>query len=149
MKTTIWIGTLIGVAVVAGNFALNGSSQATDKPGEKASKNQPAPTTTQVLMKDKLAYAKKALEGLAIENLDKIAESAQRMRMISRAASWYVIGSDEYSRISENFQEQAADMERHAKENNLDAASLDYMRITLTCVQCHKYMRVYRSKEKP
>jgi hypothetical protein len=148
MKTKIAIGMIIGIVVVSGAFALDGHGQARDKPDKKAAK-KPGPTTTQVLMKDKLAHANKALEGLAIENFDGIAESAQMMRMISRAASWYVIGSDEYSRISKNFQEQAADLERHAKEKNLDAASLDYMRITITCVQCHKYMRDYRSKEKP
>jgi hypothetical protein len=149
MKTKIGIGMIVGIVIVTGAFALNDRSQAGDKPDEKAAKKPPGPTTTQVLMKDKLANANKALEGLAVADFDKIAESAQMMRMISRAASWYVIGSDEYSLISKNFQEQAGDLERHAKEKNLDAASLDYMRITVTCVQCHKYMRDYRGKAKP
>jgi hypothetical protein len=37
-------------------------------------------------------------------------------------------------------------MERHAGEKNLDACSMDYMRITLTCVQCHRYMRENKNK---
>jgi hypothetical protein len=100
-------------------------------------------------MRDKLQFASKALDGLAVEDYGKIAESASMMRMISRAASWYVLDSDEYSRMSKNFQEQAADLERHAREKNLDAAALDYMRISLTCVQCHKYMRDFRKKQRP
>jgi hypothetical protein len=71
------------------------------------------------------------------------------MRMISRAASWYVLDSEEYTRYSKNFQEEARDLERHAKEKNLDAASLDYMRITATCVQCHKHLREARAAKKP
>jgi hypothetical protein len=51
--------------------------------------------------------------------------------------------------MSKNFQEQAADLERHAKEKNLDMAGLDYMRISLTCIQCHKYMRDDRAQKKP
>jgi hypothetical protein len=68
------------------------------------------------------------------------------MRMISRAASWYVIDSEEYARYSKNFQEQAADLERHAKEKNLEQAALDYMRISLTCIHCHKHVREVRKK---
>jgi hypothetical protein len=60
-----------------------------------------------------------------------------------------VLDSDAYSRMSKNFQVQAGDLERHAREKNLDAAALDYMRISLTCVQCHKYMRDFRRKQRP
>jgi hypothetical protein len=31
----------------------------------------------------------------------------------------------------------ATDLERHALEKNLDAAALDYVRISLSCIQCH------------
>jgi hypothetical protein len=118
-------------------------------PPKKDDKKEEVPTTKQVLMRDKLAYANKALDGLALEDFTKVVESAQMMRMISRASSWYVLDSDEYSRLSKNFQEQAADLERHAKEKNLDMAGLDYMRISLTCIQCHKYVRAVRGKKNP
>jgi hypothetical protein len=100
-----------------------------------------------MLMRDKLTFANRALDGLVLEDYDKIAKSAEMMRMISRAASWHVLDSEEYDHISKNFQEQAADLERHAKQKNLDAAALDYMRISLTCVQCHTYVRDVRKKK--
>lgn len=96
---------------------------------------------TQLLMRDKLTHASRALEGLSLEDFGKIAEAANSLGVISRTAAWRVIPTDDYSRMSKNFQEQARDMERHAKEKNIDAASLDYVRITLTCVQCHNYIR--------
>jgi hypothetical protein len=74
---------------------------------------------------------------------------AEMMRLISRAASWHVLDSEEYDRLSQDFQEQAGDLERHAKARNLDAAALDYMRISLTCVQCHKYVREVRGRKTP
>jgi hypothetical protein len=129
--------TALGLVATIGIFAASGS------PAQVGTKDHP-PSSNQVLMRDKLSFANKALEGLAVQDFDKIAESGKMMRMISRAASWHVIDSDEYQRMSKNFQEQAADLERHAKEKNLDAAALDYVRISLTCVQCHKYMRVSR-----
>jgi len=110
-----------------------------DTPPEKARSNQ-------LLMRDKLSFATKALEGLSMEDYGKIAEAGNMMGVISRAASWHVIPTEQYVRMSKNFQEQAADLERHAKDKNLDAASLDYTRITLTCVQCHNYIRDARRK---
>jgi hypothetical protein len=147
MKRITWTGLVLLAVAAAGTLVLSGHGQTKDTP--KGDKKEVPPTSNQVLMRDKLTYANSALDGLSVENFDKVAESARMMRMISRAASWHVIGSDEYARFSKNFQEQAADLERHAKDKNLDAAALDYMRISLTCVQCHKYMREYRGKAKP
>jgi len=115
----------------------------------KLQQKQPVVTSNMAMMREKLNYANKALEGLSLEDFDKLAESAQKMRMLSRAASWHVIDSDEYARYSKNFQEEAGDLERHAKAKNLEAASLDYMRITMTCVQCHKHVREFRQSKKP
>ena len=113
---------------------------AQETPPEKLRSNQ-------LLMRDKLAFASKALEGLSMEDYGKIAEAGNMMGVISRAASWHIIPTEQYSRMSKNFQEQAADLERHAKDKNLDAAALDYTRITLTCVQCHNYIRDARRKK--
>ena len=109
---------------------------------------QKPPTSNQMLMRDKLSYATKALEGLSMEDYDKIAEAGNMMGKISRAASWHIIPTEQYARMSKNFQEQARDLERHAMEKNLDAASMDYVRITLTCVQCHNYMREKQAGKK-
>jgi hypothetical protein len=139
-------GTRVVIALtVVGWAALAGQTQTKDPPTSRV----PAPTGKQVLMRDKLTHAKDALEGLSVEDFDKVARSAELLRMISRASSWYVLDSDEYQRMSKDFQEQATDLERHAKAKNLDAASLDYVRISLTCVQCHKYMRENKGKKKP
>jgi hypothetical protein len=129
---------LSSVGLVAGTLAYAAQQET---PPEKARSNQ-------LLMRDKLSFATKALEGLSMENYDKIAEAGEMMGIISRAASWHVIPTAEYSRMSKNFQEQARDLQRHAKDKNLDAASLDYMRITLTCVQCHNYIRDHRAEKK-
>jgi hypothetical protein len=113
---------------------------AQETPPEKMRSNQ-------LLMRDKLAYATKALEGLSMEDYGKIAEAGNMMGIISRAAAWHIIPTEKYSQMSKNFQEQARDLERHAKEKNLDAAALDYTRITLTCVQCHNYIRENKKKK--
>jgi hypothetical protein len=144
MRRFAWL-VLVIVAVVGVGLSPKGRTQT--KPAEP--KKEPAPTTEKLLMRDKLTFAKDALDGLSVEDYDKVAKSAGMMRMISKASSWYIFDSDEYHRRSKDFQEQAADLERHAKDKNLDAAALDYMRISMTCVQCHKYVRAERAKKKP
>jgi len=118
---------LVVIAGLCGS-ALDGHTQTKDDGSAAQKKKEPQANTQQLLMRDKLTYAKDALDGLAVEDFAKIVRSGQMMRMISRASSWYVLDSDEYHRFSKNFQEQAADLERHAKDKNLDAAALDYMR---------------------
>jgi hypothetical protein len=104
------------------------------------------PTSHQLLMRDKLTHANKALEGLSMHDFGMIAEAGKTLGVISRAAAMNANPSQQYVRFSKNFQEQARDLERHAVERNIDAASMDYVRITLTCVQCHNYIRENRVK---
>jgi hypothetical protein len=148
MRRKAWIGP--AVVALAGTGLLAAGVWGQTQPRPPAGSPQGAgPTSNQVLMQDKLTAANQALDGLAVEDFAKVAASARQMAMISKAASWHVLATDEYTRHSKNFQEQAADLERHAKEKNLEAAALDYMRISLTCVQCHKYVRETRKKDKP
>jgi hypothetical protein len=99
-------------------------------------------TSNQMLMRDKLVQMNRILEGLTLDKFDQVEESAKTLGMISRATSWHIADpTPRYERLSKNFQEQADDLERHAKERNIDAATLDLVRINVTCAQCHQHMR--------
>ena len=99
-------------------------------------------TSNQMLMRDKLVQMNRILEGLTLDKFDQVEESAKTLGMISRATSWHIADpTPRYERLSKNFQEQAVDLERHAKERNIDAATLDLVRINVTCAQCHQHMR--------
>lgn len=156
------LAAVIAGAVASGTYwyvlKAQGPAPALPQPARPIQEVRPTPPkqeivppaaqrSNQLLMRDKLAYATKALEGLSMEDYGKIAEAGDFMYMISRAASWHVIPTERYAQISRNFQEQALDLKRHAEAKNLDAAALDYTRITLTCVQCHSYMRESRAKK--
>jgi hypothetical protein len=93
-------------------------------------------------MRNKLVQMNLILEGITLDKFEQAAKSAETLNMISRAASWHIVDpTPHYKRLSMNFQEQAADLERHAKEQNVDAATLDLVRINVTCTQCHQHMR--------
>jgi hypothetical protein len=99
-------------------------------------------TSNQLLMRDKLVQMNRILEGLTQDKFDQVEESAKTLGMISRATSWHIADpTPRYERLSKNFQEQAVDLERHAKDQNIDAATLDLVRMNVTCAQCHQHMR--------
>ena len=106
-------------------------------------------TSNQMLMRDKLVQMNRILEGLTLDKFDQVEESAKTLGMISRATSWHIADpTPRYERLSKNFQEQAVDLERHAKERNIDAATLDLVRINVTCAQCHQHMRENAARAK-
>ena len=90
-------------------------------------------TSNQMLMRDKLTQMNRVLEGLTLDKYDQVQDAAKTLRMISRATTWHVVDpTPRYERLSKNFQEQTVDLERHAKEHNVDAATLDLVRMNVT-----------------
>lgn len=121
------------------SVALDGVAQDTTQDQEKP---QPGLTSNQALMRDKLKHMSQILSGLTMDNFDQVAENAVTLAMISRATSWHIAEpTPKYQRLSKNFQEQARDLERHALEKNIEAATLDLVRMNISCTECHQHMR--------
>ena len=134
MKLFILSISLAGVCVLAVSSVGKSQDRNTAKPNKL--------TSNQVLMRDKLVQMNHILEGLTLEKFDQVEESAKTLGMISRATSWHIPDpTPRYKQLSKNFQEQAVDLERHAKDRNIDAATLDLVRMNVTCAQCHQHMR--------
>ncbi len=134
MRCFVLFTALIAVCVLVLSSVGYSQDQETNKSKELSS--------NQMLMRDKLVQMNRILKGITLDKLDQVEESAKTLKMISRAASWHIVDpTPRYERLSKNFQEQAADLERHAKEQNVEAATLDLVRINVTCTQCHQHMR--------
>jgi hypothetical protein len=96
------------------------------------------------LMKKKLAHAQKVLEGVAVKDFDMIARNAEELILISQEAEWKVLKTPRYQVYSNDFRRNAEALIKNSKDENLDAAALAYVDLTLTCVKCHKYVREER-----
>jgi hypothetical protein len=96
------------------------------------------------LMKKKLRHAQKVLEGVAVKDFDAIAQHAQELILISNEAEWKVLKTPKYTLYSNDFRRNAEALIKNAKDENLDAAALSYVDLTLTCVKCHKHVREVR-----
>src|SRR5262249_22653783 len=93
------------------------------------------------VMQRKLAHAQRVLEGLAINDFEKIKTGADELTLCAQEASWKVINTPKYELYSNEFLRTLEALKKAAKAKNVDAAALAYVDMTLTCVKCHQYVR--------
>lgn len=102
------------------------------------------PTQLTPLMHMKLDKAKAILEGLTMEDFEKISSSARSLRLLSMESGWNVIQTQEYAVQSEDFRRSADLIAEAASDKDIHRAALGYVALTVRCVECHSYMRKHR-----
>jgi len=96
------------------------------------------------LMRRKLTQSQKVLEGIALNDFEKMSSGAEELISISKLAEWKVLKDPKYEVFSNEFRRRAEQVIVAAKEKNVDAATLAYVEMTMTCVRCHKHVREVR-----
>lgn len=96
---------------------------------------------TKEFMRDKLELTQGILEGLAVENFDLIISRSQRLSAMSQQVDWKVFENPDYEQQSIAFRRNVDALTKAAKNKNLDGVTLAYVRVTMSCVECHKYVR--------
>jgi cytochrome c556 len=92
-------------------------------------------------MRDKLELSQRVLEGLALEDYGLISAKAAKLSAMSREADWRVFQNPGYDQQTVIFRRHVDALDKAAREKNLDAATLAYVRMTMSCVDCHKLVR--------
>ncbi|MFN0050751.1 MAG: hypothetical protein ACKV0T_01080, partial [Planctomycetales bacterium] len=92
-------------------------------------------------MRKKLDASQKVLEGLAVEDFDLISQGAKQLKATSAAADFMVHNDPLYGQHADDFRRIAARLEKAGKEQRLEGAALAYMDMTMSCVECHKFVR--------
>jgi cytochrome c556 len=92
-------------------------------------------------MREKLELSQRVLEGLATEDYDLIIAKGRRLSAMSQEADWRVFENPDYEQQSAAFRRHVDSLVKAAKDKNLDAATLAYVRVTMSCVDCHKLVR--------
>ena len=101
---------------------------------------------TSKFMQRKLDDSRNVVAGLATEDYEMIAKAAQDLMLLSHEADWKVITTPEYLKMSGEFRDAAARLRDAGKKKNLDAATIAYFEVTLSCVRCHRQIRVSARK---
>jgi cytochrome c556 len=92
-------------------------------------------------MRKKVAYSQQVLVGITLEDYGLIANNAKKLVELSNKTNWYSRQVPEYELFLNEFRRNAEQLMEAGKRKNLDAASLAYVQMTLSCVSCHKYIR--------
>jgi hypothetical protein len=92
-------------------------------------------------MQKKLKYAQILIEGLANEDFALIRDNTRELRKIAGDAQWKISPNLTYIKYSSEFATIAEELERRASEKDLNGATLSYIRLTINCVDCHKFVR--------
>lgn len=96
--------------------------------------------TTQ-LMREKLAHSQKILEALMTSNHEQLGRESEALSRLTLDPAWDVLKNVEYGRYSTAFTRATQDLREAAASRNSDAAAISYVSLTLTCYECHRYLK--------
>lgn len=131
--------TVLSAVLVAAVFACVAATVAPNDPK----------ITTREVMKLKLESSQKVLEGIATENFVTITANAQKLVLLSQAAGWQARQTPEYKQFTAEFRRHAEALQKAARTENVDAASVAWFQLTISCVNCHRHMRGVQSVSVP
>jgi len=114
-------------------------SKSSEKAAEK--ENPRGRVALKAFMRKKLESSQSVLEGLAVEDFELIAKGAKQLRATSAAAEFMVVNDPIYAQEAADFGKIIDKLAKAAKEKRLDGATLAYVDMTMSCVECHKYVR--------
>ncbi len=139
MKDTPMKRTRLTIVVLATVAALTAAFMAPRGQAQVGQEN------VKVFMRAKLAHSQEILKGLTMEDFDMIVKNAQDLSLLSQASQWQVFETPEYVRRSAEFRREADALKEAARKKNLDGATLAYFKVTINCIECHKYVRTVRA----
>jgi cytochrome c556 len=93
------------------------------------------------VMREKLMHSQRILEAILVSNFDLLERESTALSKATEAPGWFVLEGPEYQRQSAAFLRATRDLVEAAKERDLDAAANHYTTLTMTCYQCHRYMK--------
>jgi hypothetical protein len=107
-----------------------------------AGSSVPAQTeATRQLMRAKLDHAGQVLEALMTSDFARLDREAAALAAVTAAPGWAVLSTERYERYSVTFRRAAEDLAEFAKARDSEAAMRAYVAVTLSCYQCHSYVK--------
>jgi hypothetical protein len=85
--------------------------------------------------------AQDLLGALAIGDFDRMISNSKELQRISLEARWSQPHSPAYAAYGDDFRAALGRIVIAAEKQNIDGASLNYVQVVLTCIQCHKVVR--------
>jgi hypothetical protein len=128
-KSLTILATLVLITAMCGvNHTRGGDEQPKDNAGS-------------LWMKQKLVASQHLLAGLTMADYPAIEKNAQSMIAVGYLEKWIRADTPEYQTMLRDFLYANKSLTLAAREKNLDGATVAYLQLTLSCVNCHKVVR--------
>ena len=92
-------------------------------------------------MSRKLSSSSQILKGLMIEDFDLIKDNADSLLKMSKQERWRASNDMMYLQHSTQFRSAVDELIDAAESKSVDGASLQWVNVTMSCIQCHKWVR--------
>lgn len=139
MKRLVLLLAVVGLVAVVG--ARFGAGDERPRPADDSPPKADKADPKSFWMKKKLDYSKSILEGLANADFEIIGKDARAMNNLSQIEKWVRANTPEYRTQLRIFRFANEQLIEQADRENLDGASLAFVQLTLSCVNCHKVVR--------
>jgi hypothetical protein len=104
----------------------------------------PDKSTMEKFMAQKLAAAQRTLEGVTKEDFELIRKMSVEMIALSRQEAWAAMASARFVQDTADFVTAVEFLDRMAEDKDPEGTSLGFMRLTMTCTNCHAHVRTAR-----
>ncbi|RLS55756.1 MAG: hypothetical protein DWH91_08410 [Planctomycetota bacterium] len=141
MTRQLVVFPLLAAAIALGAGACWHRALAEDPTPVAAIRKVPVDQTLRDFMRKKLDASNQILEGLALDDTDLIEKGAGTLAELSEAEQWRVSKDALYRQFSMEFTRNAEKLKEAAKDKNIDRAALRWMDATMSCIECHRFVR--------
>lgn len=92
-------------------------------------------------MARKLKSTQDLVKALAVEDFAQIDASAALLKQIGQDTLWKVSPNVTYIKYASEFSTISGQLAAAGRDKDLNAATLAYVRLTINCIDCHKFVR--------
>jgi hypothetical protein len=92
------------------------------------------------VMRRKLVCSQKILEAVVTSRWADLEAQSKELEALTRDPAWMVLKAPEYARHSDDFRKTVQALHDAAARRDLEATPQAYVALTLSCVQCHRYL---------
>lgn len=149
-RVLIWMSLFLMGAAITVFFSSRGHT-ADDGPAATQSGPTPAEKSTappsrrnvelRAFMRKKLEASAQVLEGLTTDDLELVKSGAVQLHEMSAAERWFVSADPVYRQFSGEFRTITQQLVEAAEAGNADRAAMKWMDATMSCLDCHRFVR--------
>jgi hypothetical protein len=92
------------------------------------------------LMRRKLVCSQKILAAVVTSRWADLEAQSKELEALTRDPAWMVLNAPEYARHSDDFRKAVRALHDAAAQRDLEATPQAYIAVTLSCVDCHRYL---------